>query len=397
MRRSAAVTWTARPRSSPTWRELNGWCCAIDTKDEIRTEVMDWAAASPEERTRLIASAADLLRRGGLVAYPTETVYGLGACGFDREAVSRVFAVKERPADRPLLLALTGPEMLDGVVREVPDLARALMDAFWPGPLSLILPRSDRVPDAVTAGGDGVGVRCPDHPAARQLIRELGAPLTSPSANISGQPSCRCAGEVLEHLGGRIEAVIDGGPVGGGAESTVVDLTGEVPVLVRRGALGPAQLREHLPALAADGSLVVVCTGNTCRSPVAAAIMSDRLGVRVESAGVRAHPGSPATEEAVIAAGEAGYDLEGHRARGLDDVQWSAVDLVVTMTARQAAEVSSHLEAVGERAEVFTLGELAGGGDVEDPIGGPLSRYQEMVKRLEQMVESGRNEILRHL
>ncbi len=360
---------------------------------------MDWVGASAAGRRRMIASAARLLRRGALVAYPTETVYGLGASGLDRKAVERVFAAKGRPPDRPLLLAVTGPDMLDAVVREVSDQARALMDAFWPGPLSLILPRSDRVPDAVTAGGEGVGIRCPDHPVARELIRRAGIPVTAPSANISGQPSCRSASEVLEHLGGRIACVIDGGLLQGILESTVLDMTAEVPVVVRRGAVDVSDLRECGPVLAAGPSLLVVCAGNTCRSPVAAAIISDRLGgsVPVESAGVRACGGSPPTEEAVIAARQAGYDLGGHRARGLEDVDWDGVGLVLTMTARQACEVRRHLEGTRKQLPVFTLGELSGGGDVADPIGGPLSRYQNMVDRLEQMVEIARDEILRYL
>ena len=365
----------------------------------MKTEVMDWVGASECQRQKMIASAAERVRRGALVAYPTETVYGLGASGFHREAVERIYAVKGRPLDRPLLLAVTGPEMLDEVVREVSDQARTFMDAFWPGPLSLILPRSNRVPDAVTAGREGVGIRCPDHPVARELIREAGVPVTAPSANISGEPSCRSASEVLEHLGGRIECVIDGGRLEGTVESTVLDLTGEVPVVLRRGALDLADLKAYGPVLCSDRSLVVICTGNTCRSPVAAAILSDRLGgsIRVESAGVRALRGSPATEASVIAAAEAGYDLEDHCARGLDDINWDEVGLVLTMTAQQMAEVRSYLQEREGTAKVLTLGDLVGEGDVADPIGGPLSRYQNMVARLEQLVESAIDEIYHHM
>ena len=366
----------------------------------MKTEVMDWVGASESQRQQMIASAAERIRGGALVAYPTETVYGLGASGLDREAVQRIYDVKGRPLDRPLLLAVTGPEMLDGVVREVSEQARSFMDAFWPGPLSLVLPRSNRVPDAVTAGREGVGIRCPDHPAARALIREAGVPVTAPSANTSGEPSCRAASEVVEHLGGRIECVIDGGRLEGTVESTVLDLTGEVPVVLRRGALSLDDLKAYGPVLSSDRSLVVICTGNTCRSPVAAAILSDRLGgsIRVESAGVRPHRGSPATEESVIAASEAGYDLDDHRARGLDEINWDGVGLALTMTAGQAVEVRSYLqEREGGATRVLTLGGLVGEGDVPDPIGGPLSRYQNMVARLEQLVARGMDEICHHM
>ncbi len=193
--------------------------------------------------------AAAVLRDGGLVAFPTETVYGLGADGLNPAAVRRIFAAKGRPADNPLILHVSGPEMLGQVVREVPAEAGALMREFWPGPLTLVLPRQPAVPDEVTAGLNTVAVRCAAHPVALALIAAVGRPLAAPSANRSGRPSPTRAEDVLEDLAGRIDAVLDGGPSGVGVESTVVDLTVEPPAVLRPGGLPPEDLRRVIPAL----------------------------------------------------------------------------------------------------------------------------------------------------
>jgi L-threonylcarbamoyladenylate synthase len=168
-----------------------------------------------------------VLRAGGTVAFPTETVYGLGANALDAEAVAKIFAAKERPGWDPLIVHVEGPEMLERVVAMSPELrdrAEALMSAFWPGPLTLLLPRTAEVPDLVTAGRPLVGVRTPAHPVARELIRRAGVPLAAPSANRFGAPSPTTAAHVLADLDGRIDALLDGGPTNVGVESTVFDL-----------------------------------------------------------------------------------------------------------------------------------------------------------------------------
>lgn len=184
-----------------------------------------------------LALAADILRRGGLVAFPTETVYGLGARAFDAAAARRVYKAKGRPSDNPLIVHVAGEEMLGEVVRRVTPLARKLIDAFWPGPLTLILEKSARVPGAVTAGGRTVAVRCPGHPAARALIRALGEPIAAPSANLSGRPSPTTAAHVLRDLRGRVPLILDGGPCRKGLESAIVDARGSRPVVLRHGTL----------------------------------------------------------------------------------------------------------------------------------------------------------------
>jgi L-threonylcarbamoyladenylate synthase len=204
--------------------------------------------ASPES----IARAARCLRDGGLVAFPTETVYGLGAHALDADAVRRLFAAKERPAHDPLIVHVLDFDRLADLLRE--DLetgpgsrARRLAARFWPGPLTLVLPRSPRVPDEVTGGLDTVAVRVPAHPVARALLEAAGIPIAAPSANLFSRPSPTRAEHVLHDLAGRIDMIIDGGPTTVGVESTVLDLTGRDPMILRPGAVTIEMLRECLP------------------------------------------------------------------------------------------------------------------------------------------------------
>ena len=184
-----------------------------------------------------ISAAAKILREGGLVAIPTETVYGLGANGLDPNAVNRIFEAKGRPQDNPLILHVTGAQWLPRYCRDIPPIAYVLARKFWPGPLTMILKRSPVVPDETTAGLDTVAVRCPNHPVTLSIIREAGIPIAAPSANTSGRPSCTTAQDVLEDMDGKIEGIVDGGPCTVGVESTILDLTCEPPRLLRPGGL----------------------------------------------------------------------------------------------------------------------------------------------------------------
>ena len=184
-----------------------------------------------------ISAAAKILREGGLVGIPTETVYGLGANGLDGKAVKRIFEAKGRPQDNPLILHVTGPQWLPRYCADIPPIAYVLARKFWPGPLTMILKRKPIVPDETTAGLDTVGMRCPNHPVTLAIIREAGVPIAAPSANPSGRPSCTTAQDVLEDMNGKIEGVVDGGPCTVGVESTILDLTCEPPRLLRPGGL----------------------------------------------------------------------------------------------------------------------------------------------------------------
>jgi L-threonylcarbamoyladenylate synthase len=203
-----------------------------------------------------LAEAGAVLRQGGLVAFPTETVYGLGANALDPVAVRKIFAAKGRPGDNPLIVHVAGRESLAGLVASVPELAWTLIDRFWPGPLTLVLLKAGQVPDGVTAGLPTVGVRMPAHRVALGLIAAAGVPVAAPSANRSGRPSPTTADHVREDLQGRVELILDGGPTGVGVESTVVDVTGPVPVLLRPGGVPLEDLRRVAGEVAVDPALV---------------------------------------------------------------------------------------------------------------------------------------------
>ena len=190
--------------------------------------------------------AAEILMQGGLVAVPTETVYGLAANGLDAEAVSNIYTVKGRPENKPISILVGGMDTVETFCREIPDSARKLAARFWPGPLTMILKKQDNVPDIVTAGGDTVGVRCPDHPMTLEILNLVKVPLATPSANPSGMESPTDAGMVQAYFDGKIPCIVDGGACSVGLASTIVDLTGETPRILRKGALTAQMLSEAL-------------------------------------------------------------------------------------------------------------------------------------------------------
>ena len=191
-----------------------------------------------ERITENMERAAEFIQRGSLVAVPTETVYGLAGNGLNAEAVSRIYEVKGRPAIKPLSLMVPSSEAMDLYCHDVPKQARALAAKFWPGPLTIVLPAREEIPEIVLAGGKTVGLRCPDHPLTLSLLKECGLPLAAPSANPSGEPSPKTAEQVLGYFDGIIEAVIDGGPCGIGTESTLIDMSQKPYRILRQGALG---------------------------------------------------------------------------------------------------------------------------------------------------------------
>ena len=202
-----------------------------------------------------IAEAADIIRSGGLVAIPTETVYGLGANALDPDAVRRIYEAKGRPSDNPLIIHVPGADWLSRYCVDVPESAYRLAEQFWPGPLTMILKRNPVVPDRTTGGLDTVGVRCPDHPVTLALITQADVPIAAPSANLSGRPSCTTAQHVLEDVGGKIECILDGGSCAVGVESTIIDLTVQPPRLLRPGGLPLEALREVLGTVEVDAAV----------------------------------------------------------------------------------------------------------------------------------------------
>ena len=199
-----------------------------------------------ERITTDISRAAATIKKGGLIAVPTETVYGLAGNGLDHEAVEKIYEVKGRPAVKPLSLMVPGPEAIDQYCRDIPEEARFLAERFWPGPLTIVLKAKDHVPPIVRAGGETVGLRCPDHPLTLALLKEAGLPLAAPSANPSGAPSPKDAQTVLDYFDGQIEVVLDGGPCGIGKESTIISMAEKPFRILRRGALAEDELADDL-------------------------------------------------------------------------------------------------------------------------------------------------------
>ena len=204
------------------------------------------------EDPKTAAIAANIIRQDGLVAIPTETVYGLGANGLSETAVAKIFEAKGRPQDNPLILHIAGPEQIELFCHHIPQAAYDLAEKFWPGPLTIVLPAKSIVPKRTTGGLDTVAVRCPDSDVTREIIRISGVPVAAPSANISGKPSTTTAEHVRHDHDGRIEAIVDGGSCRVGVESTIVDLTEERPRLLRPGGVTPEQLIEVLGDLIVD-------------------------------------------------------------------------------------------------------------------------------------------------
>ena len=204
------------------------------------------------EDSKTAATAANIIMQGGLVAIPTETVYGLGANGLDEAAVAKIFLAKGRPQDNPLILHISGPEQIELFCHHIPQAAYDLAEKFWPGPLTMVLPARSNVPKRTTGGLDTVAVRCPDSDITREIIQLSGVPLAAPSANISGKPSTTTAKHVKYDHDGKIDAIVDGGACRVGVESTIVDLTEERPRLLRPGGVTPEQLLEVLGDLIVD-------------------------------------------------------------------------------------------------------------------------------------------------
>lgn len=218
---------------------------------------------------KTLQTAGTLLRAGELVGFPTETVYGLGANALDQAAVLRIFEAKGRPADNPLIVHIASLEDVAPLIKgDLPEAARKLAEAYWPGPMTMVLPKSSRIPLAVSAGLSTVGIRFPDHPVAQALIQAAGVPIAAPSANRSGRPSPTTAAHVLEDMDERIPLILDGGPCRVGVESTVIDLTCDPVRVLRPGGVTPSMIARVLGSVEVDGSVLrPLMPGEVVRSP----------------------------------------------------------------------------------------------------------------------------------
>ena len=222
----------------------------------------------PESDPNAVRDAAAILRRGGLLGIPTETVYGLGADALNEDAVSRIFLAKGRPQDNPLIIHVPDASWLERYCRDVPPAAYRLAERFWPGPLTMILPRRDIVPLQTTGGLETVGVRCPNHPVTLAIIEAAGVPIAAPSGNTSGRPSPTTAAHMIEDMDGKIDGIVDGGPCTVGVESTIIDLTVQPPRLLRPGGLPLESLRQVLGEVAVDKAVTgLLAAGERPRAP----------------------------------------------------------------------------------------------------------------------------------
>lgn len=221
---------------------------------DIKTRVMKMN--NTENDREIIKRAGEALRKGRLVAFPTETVYGLGADGLNEEAVKNIFRAKGRPQDNPLILHIDSLEMLEKLALDISEESLSLIEEFWPGPLTIIFKRTSLVPNIITGGLDTVAIRMPENKLARDIIREAKTPIAAPSANTSGRPSPTKASHVYEDLESKVDYIVDGGTTGIGLESTVIDMSEEVPTILRPGAIGLEDIRRVIPSAVEDLSLV---------------------------------------------------------------------------------------------------------------------------------------------
>ena len=217
--------------------------------------------------TKVIEEAGRILKRGGLVAFPTETVYGLGGDALNAESSGKIYAAKGRPSDNPLIVHIADMEALPSIVKEIPGAAYSLAEKFWPGPMTMIFQKADRVPLATTGGLSTVAVRMPSHPVARALIEAAGGYIAAPSANLSGRPSPTEAKYVIEDLQGRVDMILDGGPAKIGLESSIIDLTEQVPTILRPGYITQEMFEEALGSVEMDRTIIAPSSGQAPKAP----------------------------------------------------------------------------------------------------------------------------------
>lgn len=293
--------------------------------------------ADEEESFR---QAARILQQGGLVAFPTETVYGLGGNALDGDVAKKIYAAKGRPSDNPLIVHIAKKEDLLALAEHVPDKAWTLSEHFWPGPLTIILPKNKNVPSGTTGGLSTVALRMPNHPVALRLIRESGIFIAAPSANISGRPSATMAEHVIEDFEGKIDMVLDGGMVNMGIESTVLDLTEEVPVILRPGCVTKKMLEEVLGEVVTDQAILPENKDNS--------LPPKAPGMKYKHYAPKA--------DLIIVTGEEGKVQQAINQRIADNLKKGLKTGVITTTENQEMYVGGVVQCVGSRKETGTIG-----------------------------------------
>lgn len=350
----------------------------------MKTEIIKIDPVNPDPDK--IKDAAQILASGGLVAFPTETVYGLGANMQDEKALLRLYEVKKRPKDRPFSIHIAKKEAIEEFAMDIAPFVWRIVDRFLPGPLTLVLKGKD---------GQKVGLRMPNNHLALSLILEAKVAVVAPSANISGNPPPKNAEEVLKELKGQIEMVIDGGPVELGVESTVADVSGLPVEFLRQGAISS----EVLKTISKSKEVLFVCTGNSCRSVMAKYLLERELGlldknnIFVSSCGVSAIEGMSATPFTMNLIRAEGIEIKRHQAVRLNKRLVRRSDLILTMEKLHKEEVLRLYPEAKER--VYGLGEFADNliMDMQDPIGKSEEEYKECFQQIKGLVKKAAQKI----
>lgn len=347
----------------------------------MKTEILTLHPEFPDPGA--ISQAASVIRKGGLVIFPTETVYGIAADFSNPQAVARLREIKNRSADKPLSIMISQSELISNYTRSPKTLLYKLIDRYWPGPLTIVVESRD--PERT------VGIRVPNHEIARRLVAEVQAPVAVPSANLEGKPPPQTLEEALVDLDGKVDLAIDGGRAEFGQGSTVVDITGDEPKVLREGVV-PAK---EIQAMARLKTILFVCTGNSCRSVMAHYLLQhlvrDNPNIEVCSAGTSVFLQSKASADTLAVLGERGIDATGHLSRPINTILLRKADLIFVMTRAHRQQVLERMPEVEKRVYLLKEfaaepGSLLADLDIPDPIGRDRSEYKFCMSVIEQAV-----------